>query len=69
MNLLRCDFQVLSGAGVVIRTFGERDAAVKWAKANADRLPGLTVDHVEVLEQRTRVYRPRAGAQTERAYA
>jgi len=57
--MTRTDYQAVTQAGVTIRTFGDRDIAVKWAKDHGVQHPGLTIDEVTVTELRRRVYRPR----------
>lgn len=53
-------YEVLSPVGVLVRTFDTADAARRWVLANKLTLPGLRIDRVQTIVQRTPVYRPRA---------
>jgi hypothetical protein len=54
-------FEVVSAAGVPIRTFDARDAAIAWARAMeaSGTFPGCTVEEVVRTEQRRKIWRTR----------
>ena len=58
MRTVRTDYQAVNGNGVVLFTFGDRDAGRAWVRDNACRHDGLILEQVEVIARR--VYRPRS---------
>lgn len=57
--MTRYDFQILSAVGAVIATFDSQPLALKWAKANRETYPGMTVEIVTTTTRREVIYRPR----------
>lgn len=53
------NWEIVTAAGVTIRTFDQEDAARKWLFDRRAELPGAVVERVERSEVRTRVYAPR----------
>lgn len=53
------DFHVISATGAIIKTFDDRDRAIDYARDIRDVFPGCSVDEVEVVTTRRRIYRSR----------
>lgn len=49
-------FEVVTRTGQPIRTFEDRNAAVRYAASVADTYPGLTVERVQRVETRTTIW-------------
>ena len=52
-------YEIVTAAGVTVRTFDSPDAARDWLFERRAELPGACVERVETQVKRTRVYAPR----------
>lgn len=57
--MTQIDYEIVSAAGVTIRTFDAEDIARQWLFERRAELPGAVVERVERSVVRTRVYAPR----------
>ena len=52
-------YEIITPAGVTIRTCDSAELARKFVLANKKALPGLSIDEVEVTVTRRRIHQPR----------
>lgn len=53
------DYEVVTGAGVTVRTFGSAALARRWVLANRLKFGPLQIDEVTTTQTRRRIYRTR----------
>lgn len=58
--MTRVDYECLTSTGQPVYTTPELDLARKWARENAATFPGLTLEAVERIETRRRIWTDRA---------
>lgn len=57
--MTRIDYEIVTAAGVTVRTFESEEVARDWLKERRVELPGAFVEGVERSERRWTVYTPR----------
>jgi hypothetical protein len=56
--MISTSYHALTSVGAIIKTFDDPKAARKWASANSETYPGMSVEEVVTTVTRHRIYRP-----------
>lgn len=58
-KFVNVDWEIVTAAGVTVRTFDEEEMATEWLRERRESLPGAYVERVETVITRSRAYKPR----------